>query len=128
MIGTRLRKLSRTERADYRSPYHDWRSRLAIHRFVQDIPLQPSDPSWETLVEVETGLSALADHPLLLLWGVKDPVFDESFLDEWRSRFPDARHRKWQGCGHLLLDDAAGPVISEIRSFRESIARERSYQ
>lgn len=128
MIGTKRRKLSRAERAGYRTPYHDWRSRLAVHRFVEDIPLQASDPSWEALLQVEEGLSALKNHPLLLLWGLKDPVFDVAFLDEWKARFPRARCREWQDCGHLLLDDATWPVISEIRSFRESVARERSYQ
>ena len=127
-IGTRSRKLSRTERSDYRSPYSDWQRRLAVHRFVQDIPLQPSDPSWTTLLDVEKGLSLLDQHPLLLLWGSKDPVFDEGFLAEWRSRFPGARSRVWSECGHLLLDDATMPVISEIRSFRESVVRERAYR
>jgi haloalkane dehalogenase len=128
LIGTRRRKLSRTERADYRSPYTNWNRRLAVHKFVQDIPLKPSDPSWQTLLEVESGLSALSQHPLLLLWGMKDPVFDETFLDEWKSRFPGAQHRKWDDCGHLLLDDAPQQVIAEIRSFQESTARQKAHQ
>ncbi|MGE4632335.1 MAG: alpha/beta fold hydrolase [Planctomycetota bacterium] len=128
LIGTRRRKLSRTERADYRSPYMNWNRRLAVHKFVQDIPLKPSDPSWQTLLEVESGLSALSQHPLLLLWGTKDPVFDETFLDEWKSRFPGAQHRKWDDCGHLLLDDAPQQVIAEIRSFQESTARQKAHQ
>ena len=128
IVGTRRRKLSRAERSDYRAPYHNWKRRLAVHRFVQDIPLQPEDPSWETLLAVEAGLSSLQDHPLLLLWGTRDPVFDEAFLDEWKTRFPRAHHQKWEDCGHLLLDDAPERVIPAIRTFRETVAREKSYQ
>ena len=122
-IGTRRRRLSRAERAGYRAPYSDYRSRLAVHRFVEDIPIDPSDPSWDTLAEVESGLSALSDHPLLLLWGSKDPVFDDGFLAEWLRRFPSAEHHRWADCSHLLLDDAPERVIPAIQAFRESVAR-----
>ncbi len=124
-IGTSRRKLSRADRAGYRAPYNNWNNRLAVHRFVEDIPLQPGDPSWDTLAEVEAGLAALSEHPLLLLWGSRDPVFDVDFLKEWRRRFPTAHWREWSDCSHLLLDDAPEEVITEIRNFRESVARKK---
>jgi haloalkane dehalogenase len=124
-MGTTRRKLSRAERAGYRAPYSSWKQRLAVHRFVQDIPVQPTDVSWPTLAAVESSLDGLRDHPLLILWGARDPVFGVEFLDEWLRRFPSAEHHCWADCGHLLLDDAPERVIPAIRSFRESVARQQ---
>lgn len=47
-------------------PYDSWKNRVAVLRFVQDIPLSEKDYSWQTLVDVENGLEALQDKPLLL--------------------------------------------------------------
>src|SRR5205085_1369411 len=50
-------KLSAAERAGYLAPYNSWANRQAIFRFVQDIPLQASHPSYATLAAIETGLA-----------------------------------------------------------------------
>ena len=31
------------------------------------------------------------DVPVTLVWGMRDPVFQPVFLDQWRELFPDAR-------------------------------------
>ena len=30
------------------------------------------------------------DVPVLLVWGMRDPVFQPVFLEQWRELFPDA--------------------------------------
>ena len=56
------------------------RAAAAIEEFVEDIPLEPEHPSAATLDAIADGLGALADVPVLLLWGPRDPVFSDLYL------------------------------------------------
>ncbi|OGS39892.1 MAG: hypothetical protein A2506_06765 [Elusimicrobia bacterium RIFOXYD12_FULL_66_9] len=106
------------EAADgYLSVCDGWSESLAVHRFVQDIPLSPLDPAWCLVAETESKLPSLKDVPMLLPWGLKDWVFDESFLRGWVSRFPKAEVRRFPDCGHFLLEDASDAVVPMIRDF-----------
>src|SRR5262249_51983282 len=60
------RPLPPLARRGYLAPYHDWASRIATLRFVEDIPLDPRHPSWPALQEVEAGLTRLAGKPACL--------------------------------------------------------------
>ena len=46
-IGCKHHKMPADVRAGYLAPYDSWDHRIAIHRFVQDIPLRPGDRSYE---------------------------------------------------------------------------------
>ena len=104
-------------KAGYLEPYDSWRNRIAVLRFVQDIPLSPSHPSYETLCEIERGLPTLADKPLLLLWGMKDWCFTPAFLAEFERRFPQAKTIQFADAGHYVFEDARDEVIAAVRSF-----------
>lgn len=109
--------LSRGVRRAYLAPYGNWRSRVAQLRFVQDIPMGPKDPSYATLERIEEGLPAFANTPMLLLWGARDFVFHEGFLEEWRARFPQAEVVRYPDAGHLVLEDAGLAAVSKISDF-----------
>lgn len=94
-----------------------WNESRAVHRFVQDIPLGPGHPSWETVLGVENVLPRFSDTPMLLPWGMKDWVFDESFLNGWIQRFPKARVERFADCGHFLLEDAPERLVPMIAGF-----------
>ncbi len=49
-------------------PYGSWADRIATLRFVQDIPMQPTHPSYDELTRVEAGLGQLKAQPMLLMW------------------------------------------------------------
>jgi pimeloyl-ACP methyl ester carboxylesterase len=107
----------------YCAPYDSWANRIAVHRFVQDIPLKPDDRTWETVLEVERGLDRLQDKPLFLGWGDKDFVFDHHFATEWERRFPRAEWLRFPDGGHYILEDAADELIPAIRNFLVSSER-----
>ena len=46
-------KMSPAITRGYLEPYDSWANRVALLRFVQDIPLTPRDASWQTLKEIE---------------------------------------------------------------------------
>lgn len=112
-----MKPLSREVRAGYLAPYKNWRSRVANLRFVQDIPMDESHPSWPTLVQVEKGLQSLRRKPMLLCWGGKDYVFTKDFLQEWVRRFPHAWERWFPDAGHFVTEDAHEEIARAISSF-----------
>ena len=104
-------------RAGYLAPYDSWRNRVAVLRFVQDIPLHPSHPSYATLVEIENGLGQFQDHPMLLIWGERDWCFTPEFLHEFQQRFPNAETLALPDAGHYVFEDAHERMIPRIRTF-----------
>ncbi len=111
------KRLSRDVRSGLLAPYNCWQNRIATLKFVEDIPLTPDDPSFETVKRVQSELHLLRKIPMLICWGMKDFVFTKEYLVEWRHRFPDARVHTFEDAGHYVLEDAAETVIDHIRQF-----------
>ncbi len=106
--------------AGYLEPYDSWAHRIAIHRFVQDIPLGAGDRSYGIVQRTAEQLDRLADIPLMICWGLKDFVFDRYFLDEWQRRFPAAEVHRFDDCGHYVLEDAGEEIVPLVRRFLEA--------
>lgn len=113
------KKMRRQVAAGFLAPYDNWNNRIAILRFVQDIPLKADHPSWECLVEVEHSLERLQQHPMLICWGGKDFCFTRHFYDEWLARFPSAEGHYFPEAGHYVLEDALSDIAPLIRGFLE---------
>jgi cis-3-alkyl-4-acyloxetan-2-one decarboxylase len=101
----------------YLKPYDSWENRVAVLKFVQTIPLRPTDPGYEIVSEVQASLPKFAATPTLICWGMKDFVFDRHFLEEWERRMPHAELHRFADCGHYILEDAADDVIPLIEHF-----------
>ena len=81
-------------------------ARRAVGDFVADIPLEPDHPSRAALDAVGRGADrALADVPALLLWGARDPVFTERYLDDLSDRLPQADVQRYPRAAHLVTED-----------------------
>jgi haloalkane dehalogenase len=107
--------------AGFLAPYDCWASRVALHRFVQDIPLGLGHPSWPELLQIEEELVRLAAKPMLLCWGGRDFCFDDGFYQEWRRRFPQAQGHYFPEAGHYLLEDAFPEIEGRLRDFLRSL-------
>ena len=103
--------------AGFLMPYDSWANRIAIHRFVQDIPLHERHHSWRDLVAVEQGLDQLVHKPMLICWGGKDFCFTEHFFHEWQHRFPQAESHYFTDAGHYLLEDSFTEIFPLIHKF-----------
>lgn len=99
-------------------PYNNWHNRIATLRFVEDIPLKPSHPSYATLVAVEEKLAQLQSHPMIICWGEQDFCFTPNFRKEWQRRFPKAAVHAWEDVGHYVMEDAPERVIDCIRNWQ----------
>ncbi len=115
MATERPRELPRAVKRGYLWPYRSWADRIAVDRFVKDIPLSPDHPSYATLADVENGLRQFQEHPMLLTWGMRDWCFSPEFLHEFSSRFPNATVEEIADAGHFVFEDAAERVIAAIR-------------
>lgn len=107
-------------KAGYLRPYDSWADRVAVLRFVQDIPLDPTHPSYATLMGIEEGLPALAEKPMLLVWGMKDWCFTPAFLAQFERRFPRAETLRIEDAGHYVFEDAPERIIPRLREFLAS--------
>lgn len=113
------RPLPAPVRRGYLQPYDNWAHRIAIARFVQDIPLSPKHPSYPDLLRVEKCLELLRDKPMKILWGGRDFCFHRGFFEEWTRRFPKADARLLEDAGHYVLEDGGDLVLQEIAAFLE---------
>jgi pimeloyl-ACP methyl ester carboxylesterase len=104
-------------RAMYLKPYDSPEHRVAVLKFVQTIPLGERDPGYDIVRDTALSLSKFASVPTLLLWGMRDFVFDRHFLADWQRYFPHAETRTWPDCGHYLLEDAGDEAIPLVRAF-----------
>lgn len=114
---TTVRPLASAVRQGYLWPYRSWADRVAIARFVQDIPIKASHPSYDTLVNIENGLKGLRAVPMHIAWGAQDWCFNRSFFEEWKMRFPEASHEWLENAGHYLLEDGGPPLHRRVSNF-----------
>lgn len=106
----------------YLLPYGSFADRVAVHRFVQDIPMNAGVPSHAVVREIEASLPQFRDRAMSIHWGMKDFCFTPAFLDEWTQRFPEAEVHRYDDTGHYVLDDAHERIVPAVEMFLERTA------
>lgn len=116
MVGTLEHHLPKALRDAYCAPYDSWENRIALARFVQDIPLAPGDPAYDIVTQSQELLAggAFQHIPAIIFWGMRDFVFDRHFLAEWIRYLPQAEVHRFEGAGHYVLEDAREPIIQRL--------------
>jgi cis-3-alkyl-4-acyloxetan-2-one decarboxylase len=104
-------------RAGYMAPYDSWANRVAVLRFVLDIPLSPKHPSYQTLTDIENGLAGLRPKPVSLIWGMRDWCFTPEFLDRFIEFFPAAEVHRLADASHYVVEDAHEQIAPLIGDF-----------
>lgn len=101
----------------YLRPYRSRASRRAIWGFVRDIPFSPSHPTAPLMDDLVARLPALADTPVKIIWGMRDPCFHPGILRQVAARFPQADVERIPDASHLVLEDAPAQSIAAVREF-----------
>jgi haloalkane dehalogenase len=104
----------------YRAPFPDYWSRIGTLAFPRDVPLTERDPSSPAIARIQAGLSRL-EKPLLLVWGMRDRVFQPVFIDQWRELVPSARLVKIEDAGHYLVEDRPDAVTDAVDEFVKTL-------
>jgi cis-3-alkyl-4-acyloxetan-2-one decarboxylase len=120
LVGCRRASMTRDLRAAYVAPYDSWDHRRAILRFVQDIPLSRGDTSYDLVSWTQDRLERLRSVPMLVLWAMKDFVFDRHFLAEWQRRFPAAEVHCFLSAGHYVFEDEEEALRDVVPAFLAS--------
>lgn len=116
MTLSRLNRLERPVAAGLISPYCDWNSRIAIARFVQDIPRRKSHPTWQLLSRIEHDIDLLNRCPTRIVWGMKDWCFRPECLERIETMLPRAQVTRLDDVGHYVMEEAPDDVIRVVRN------------
>jgi haloalkane dehalogenase len=117
MACAKPERMTPAVKAGYLAPYDSYAHRVAILRFVQDIPMSPAHPTYRLVEQIGRGLAAFKDHPMLIIWGERDWCFTTAFLAEWQRRFPQAGVHRIPDAGHYVVEDAHEHIIPWVREF-----------
>lgn len=117
MATERSDGLPKPVKAGLIAPYDSWAHRIAIDRFVYDIPFSKRHRTWSVLESIESGLKSLANHPTLMVWGMKDWCFRPECLYRLLTHFPDAEVCKIETAGHYVIEDAPEKVLATVNDF-----------
>ncbi|PDW03382.1 alpha/beta fold hydrolase [Candidatus Viridilinea mediisalina] len=111
------RPLAPAVRQGYLLPFDSWANRVAIQRFVRDIPMSPKHPTWALVDAIDRELPTLCSKPMLILWGGQDWCFSDHFLAGWMQRFPDAEVVRFDYAAHYVLEDAHAEAVPRVVRF-----------
>ena len=100
----------------YRAPFPDYWSRAGTLAFQREIPLTERDRSANLMASIHERLPSL-DVPALLVWGMRDPVFQPVFLEQWRELLPHAQSVELADASHFLVEDDPDGVTAAIGDF-----------
>jgi cis-3-alkyl-4-acyloxetan-2-one decarboxylase len=100
----------------YRAPFPDYWSRAGTLAFQRDIPLTERDASAPVMAAINKRLGEL-DGPMLLVWGMRDPVFQPVFLEQWCELLPKAQTVELPRASHFLVEDDPDAVTAAIEGF-----------
>jgi len=100
----------------YRAPFPDYWSRAGTLAFQREIPLTERDRSAPLMASIHERLPDLT-VPVLLVWGMRDPVFQPVFLEQWRELFPEAETVELDDASHYLVEDSPDAVTAAIEGF-----------
>jgi cis-3-alkyl-4-acyloxetan-2-one decarboxylase len=104
----------------YRAPFPDYWSRVGTLAFQREIPLTERDRSAPLMGSIHKRLPEI-DVPVLLIWGMRDRVFQPVFLEQWQELFPHARSVELDGAAHFVVEDEPDAVTSAIDGFEREL-------
>lgn len=105
------------------APYDSWDHRIAIARFVQDIPTHPQQATWQRLSAIEAALPELDSLPTEIVWGMQDWCFRPECLSRIQQLLPRAHVNRLEDVGHYVMEEASSEVNAAIERCLEAQRR-----
>jgi haloalkane dehalogenase len=116
LLGTTARPERLTDAVldAYLAPFPTPDSRRALLCWSRDIPFGVDDPSYAEMERIERGLDQFSAVPVLLVWGMQDPVLPPTVLRTWQKTYPHAVTCEIEEASHFLQEDAPERVLTAI--------------
>ena len=115
--------LTETIMQAYRAPFPTPESRLATLCWSRDIPLQETDVSYAEMKRIEQHLPLFRHTPVLLVWGMRDPVLPPAVLKRWQRMYPRAETCELEDASHFLQEDAPEHIVQRLGAFLQATRR-----
>ena len=112
--------VTREQRKSLAAPYRRASERTAVAQFVADVPFNDRHPSFADVALVAERVSEL-EIPVRLVWGAKDPVFNDDFAEDLLGRFKNVALHRIAGSGHLtVLETSVAPLLEAAMAHVQS--------
>ena len=113
--------LTKVQRKALAAPYKKAHARQGIAGFVAEVPFNAKHHNHQVLNRVAEQLPHL-NIPVRLIWGAKDPVFNDDFADDLLLRFRNVALHRIARAGHLAV------LETSIASFVEDAMQDTTTQ
>lgn len=113
--------LTKVQRKALAAPYKKAHERQGIAGFVAEVPFNEKHHNHQVLIDIAEQLPHL-NIPVRLIWGAKDPVFNDDFADDLLRRFRNIAIHRLARAGHLAV------LETSIASFVEDATHDTTTQ
>jgi pimeloyl-ACP methyl ester carboxylesterase len=118
------RGMTRAEKRAYHHVYDEPDSETVVMTWPRTIPLRDGDRGWSDMRAIESRLGELSRTPILIIWGVDDPVFNVEYRDHLKKLFPHAEGPiNLDRASHFLQDDRGPDIVKALIPFLARHAR-----
>ena len=116
----RAENLTETVLGAYLAPFPTPESRRALLSWSRDIPVTESDASYADMQHIENRLAQFKHLPVLLAWGMQDPVLPPAVLRRWQQLYSHATTLELDEASHFLQEDAPERIVQANEEFLEA--------
>ena len=120
--GGEARTHDARDRAGLLAPYDNWAHRVAIDRFVQDIPARPAIRRGKLSRASNTPWRLCRTRPCQLIWGMQDWCFRPACLERLLQIFPAAEVHRLADASHYVVEDAHEQIVPRMDRFLASLS------
>ena len=106
------KKLTKAIHSQYQLALPDAASRAATFACVQEI--KNAGPFWDAQW---ARVDRLRSIPMLIAWGMKDPLIPPDLMERWKEALPQAQVRTFPEAGHFVHEEAAGELTDAMHVF-----------
>jgi haloalkane dehalogenase len=105
-------RIPKSTQMQYLEPFRGFTEREGLYQMIQG--LKRSNNWFQVLWDRR---DAIEHKRFLFLWGMRDPMYTEAYLDRWRSTFRHSETVKFPNVGRFVPEEAPKSAADEIRWF-----------
>jgi len=112
------RGMSEAEARAYHHVFDEPDADNVVLTWPRTIPMLENDRGWQDMTTLESRLAEIGDAPTLLMWGMNDGVFGESYAKRLKTHIPHAEGPvAIDDADHFMQDDKGAEIAAAITDF-----------